>query len=132
MTETGRYRRMAAVFGGTVLLAAAACSNDVELPSNYHEGRLATPEQVTSNLADGELTVEWQLSPLDNVTGLVVSFTDTTGAETTRFVDDKTTTSFVESSISLDSGATWVIRLWAVDDLGFFGPRSVADTLMVP
>ena len=126
-----RLTRILVVAGGAALLVVA-CSNDVELPTNYHDGRLAAPEQVTSNLTDGTLTIEWQMPTLENVTGLVLSFTDTTGAETTRFVEDETNTSYVENTISLDSGATWVIRLWAVDDLGFFGPRSAADTLMVP
>ena len=105
---TDRLTRILVVAGGAALLAVA-CSND-----------------------EGTLTTSSQMPTLENVTGLVRSFTDTTGAETTRFVEDETNTSYVENTISLDSGATWVIRLWAVDDLGFFGPRSAADTLMVP
>jgi hypothetical protein len=115
-----------------VVLLVAACSNDVELPTNYHDSHLAQPGPVQSSLVDDTINVAWQMATLENVTGLVLSFTDTTGAETTRFVDDETTTSYTEDSLSLESGATWVIRMWAVDDLGFFGPRSVADTLMVP
>lgn len=115
-----------------LLAGLAACSNDVELPSNYHEGLLAAPEQVETTLADGSVTVTWQMASLRNVTGFVVSFTDTTGAEVTRLVDDPTAAAYTDSSLGPAAGARWIVRLWAVDASGFFGPRSAPDTLRVP
>ena len=66
-----------------------------------------------------------------NVEGYVVSLTDTSGAQDTRFVDDSTATSYDEAGLQLLSGTFYIIRLWAVDDVGFFGPTSEPDTLVV-
>ena len=113
-------------------LALAACSNDTKLPAKFHEDLLAQPTDVASTLEAGDLTVTWQMATTTNVDGYVVSLTDTSGAEETHFVGDAATTVYEESNAQLTSGSFYVIRLWAVDDVGFFGPTSTPDTLVVP
>lgn len=110
----------------------AACSNDAELPAKYHEDLLAQPTQVESSLDNGDFQVTWQMASTTNVDGYVVSLTDTSGAEDTRFVDDASATGYEESGLQLTSGSYYIIRLWAVDEVGFFGPTSAPDTLIVP
>ena len=129
-------RRRVRLAGLAAVLAAglsltAACSNDVDLPSNYHEDLLARPA-MTTEVGDGRIDVSWEMASLDNVDGYVVGFADSSGAETTRAIDDAQATSYTESDLSLTSGALWVVRVWAVDDRGFFGPTSEPDSLRIP
>ena len=121
-----------------LLLAAAltlmvfGCSNDTKLPAKYHDGVLDQPTDVTSLLEGSDFSVTWQMASTANVDGYVVSLTDTSGAQATRFVDDSTATTYNEAGLQLLSGTFYIIRLWAVDDVGFFGPTSEPDTLVVP
>lgn len=116
-----------------ILLAAialVACSNDAELPTQYHQDLLAQPT-ATSVLDDDGIDVTWEMSSLANVDGYVVGFADTSGSERTRSVSDAAATSLRED-LDLVSGTFWVVRVWAVDARGFFGPTSIPDTLTVP
>jgi CO/xanthine dehydrogenase Mo-binding subunit len=116
-----------------MLMAAAwlaACSHDAELPVNYHDDLLAQPES-TAALGEGTIEVSWEMASLDNVEGFVVGFIDTSGAETTRALPDPQATSLVEADVDLGSGSIWVVRVWAYDAVGFFGPTSMPDTLRV-
>lgn len=114
-----------------LLVVGVGCSNDVELPTAYHQDRLDQPDQVQSSVSDNVLTVTWRLGSTVNATGLVVSFTDSTARQQTRFVDDATATSHEESSLDLTAGTFYLIQVWAVDDRGFYGPSSAVDTLIV-
>jgi len=114
------------------VFAWTACSNDTKLPANYHDDALGQPTDVESLLEGADFTVTWQMASTTNVDGYVVSLTDTSGAEDTRFVDDGAATTYEESGLQLSSGTFYIIRLWAVDDVGFFGPTSDPDTLVVP
>lgn len=115
-----------------VLMVVAGCSNDTDLPAKYHDDLLAQPTDVSSSFDGGDLSVTWLMASTDNVDGYVVSLTDTSGAEDTRFTDDATATAYEESGLQLASGTYYIIRLWAVDEVGFFGPTSAPDTLLVP
>lgn len=130
----GTGARIAAIgLTGLALLAGlVACSNDVTMPSNYHDGRLAAPDQVHSTATAGAVTVTWQMSSRDNVTGFIVSFADTTGESVTRFVDDPGVSTYTDTDLGPTAGEVWIVRLWAVDALGFYGASSTPDTLRVP
>ena len=108
-----------------------ACSNDAELPTNYHEDLLAQPT-ATAEAAGGDIAVAWEMSSLDNVDSYVVGFADSSGAETTRAIADPQAVSYRESGLNLAAGALWVVRVWAVDDRGFYGPASDPDSLRIP
>ncbi|MBT3344489.1 MAG: fibronectin type III domain-containing protein [Gemmatimonadetes bacterium] len=130
--DIGTHRHLAIWMFALTALTMAACSNDTDLPARYHEDLLAQPTDVESTLDSGDLTVTWQMSTTTNVDGFVVSLTDTSGAEETHFVGDASATVYEEASAQLTSGTFYIIRLWAVDDIGFFGPTSTPDTLVVP
>jgi len=114
-----------------LLALGVSCSNDVELPTAYHQDRLDQPDQVETSVSGDVLTVTWRLESTTNATGLVVSFTDSTARVQTRYVNDATATSHEESLLDLPSGALYLIQVWAVDDRGFYGPPSAVDTLIV-
>ena len=41
------------LFAGTALVALVACSNDTEMPSQYHRGLLAQPTDVQAGVEGG-------------------------------------------------------------------------------
>jgi hypothetical protein len=113
-------------------LMVFGCSNDTKLPAKYHDDVLDQPTAVEALLDGSDFSVTWQMTSTANVDGYVVSLTDTSGAQDTRFVDDSTATTYTEAGLQLQSATFYIIRLWAVDDVGFFGPTSEPDTLVVP
>lgn len=114
-----------------VLVAAWACSNDVELPARYHEGHLAQPSDVQTAVDAGTITVSWSMSSETNVSGYVVGFTDLSGTEHTRSVEEQSARTHTEDKLDVTPGTVYLVQVWAFDATQFFGPRSDADTLVV-
>ena len=121
------------LFAGTALVALVACSNDAEMPSQYHRDLLAQPTDVQAGIEEGVVSVSWQMVTADNVAGFVVSFTDASGGMETKSVLDPQARAFADDgSLSTESGTVWQIRVWAVDARDFFGPQSEPFILEVP
>ena len=74
------------LFAGTVLVALVACSNDAEMPAQYHRDLLAQPTNVQAGIEEGVVSVSWQMATAENVAGFVVSFTDASGGMETKSV----------------------------------------------
>ena len=120
-------------FAATGLVALVACSNDAEMPSQYHRDLLAQPTDVQAEVEEGIVSVSWQMATAENVAGFVVSFTDASGGMETKSVSDPEARTFVDDgSLSTESGTVWQIRVWAVDARDFFGPQSEPLILEVP
>ena len=107
------------------------CSNDLELPMQYHRGYLAQPTSVETVAEEGRIVVSWHLDSAANVSGFVISFTDSIGVVKTRSLEDAGARSYEETDLDLSPGAWYLIQVWAVDARLFFGPRSAVDTLAV-
>ena len=112
-------------------LGLAACSNDVDLPSSFHQDRLDQPTGVVAVVDDGAVTVTWELASAANAVGFVVRFTDADGVEETRFAKGGATRTLADDTLALAAGTLYLVDVWAVDDADFFGPASAADTLVV-
>ena len=118
---------------GTLLAALAACSNDTEVPAQYHLDLLAQPSGVQATVEDGIVNVSWQMDSADNVAGFVVRFTDASGGMETKSVTDPAARAFVDDgSLNVESGAVLQIHVWAVDAGDFFGPQSEPFVLELP
>ena len=116
-----------------LLLAAASCSNDKEMPAQYHSDLLPQPSEVEATVENGVATVTWQIATAENVIGFVVSFTDPSGISEAKSVEDAAARAFVDDgSLSLESGSVDMIHVWAVDEHDFFGQKSDPFTLIVP
>lgn len=107
------------------------CSNNTDLPMQYHRGYLAQPTEVEAIAAEGRIVVSWHLDSAANVAGFVVSFTDSLGVAKTRSLDGAEARSYEEINLDLSPGVWYLIEVWAVDARLFFGPRSAIDTLAV-
>jgi hypothetical protein len=114
-----------------ILVAVSGCSNDVELPSAYHQDILAQPQIVAVDVEGEILRVTWETTATANTIGFVVSFTDAEGREETRFIEDPQARSHSEESLDLSVGALYGIVVWAVGPEAFFGPRSNVHDLLV-
>ena len=110
---------------------AWSCSDDIELPTPYHEGYLSRPSDVSGAVEDGAVNVSWSMASEANVQGFVVGFTDSSGAEQTSSIEDPAARLHSEQGLDVSPGTVYVIQVWAFDAAGFFGPRSAADTLVV-
>ncbi|MEE2657863.1 MAG: hypothetical protein VX733_05110 [Candidatus Latescibacterota bacterium] len=122
---------MSVVVVVALLAGIWSCSNDVGLPSAYHEGHLPQPADVTSAVDAGAITVTWSVSSETNVSGFVVGFTDSSGTETTRSIEDATAREYAEQELDTTSGTIYLIQVWSFDAVQFFGQRSEVDTLVV-
>jgi len=116
---------------GLFLFMIAGCSNDTELSTAYHQNYLAMPTDVEVSLSRGNVEVIWQIESTDNVAAFVVSFTDATGSEETRSVEDPEARSFVEGSLDPESGSIIQVRVRAADENDFLGPLSAVVSLIV-
>ena len=113
------------------VVLAWACSDDIELPTPYHEGYLSRPSDVSSAVEGDAINVSWSIASEANVQGFVVGFTDSSGAEQTRSIEDPAARLHSEQGLDVTPGTVYLIQVWAFDGVGFFGPRSAADTLVV-
>ncbi len=124
---------MQLLLSSALLLAASSCSNDKEMPAQYHSGLLPQPTGVEVTLENGVVSVSWQIASTENVVGFVVSFTDPSGISETKSVEDSAARSYEDDgSLSLESGSGYLIHVWAVDESDFFGQKSEPFTLIVP
>ena len=116
-----------------LLLVTFTCSNDVEMPDQYHVNYLAQPTNVEATVdVQGLVHVSWQIASTANVESFVVSFTDSLGAVETRLVADPEATTYVDSTLGSNHGSIYFVQVWAVDNHAFTGPPSIPDTLLVP
>ena len=125
-------RALAAVLAPALLVWAGGCSNDVKLPTAYHQDYLAQPTGVAVEADGAELVVNWQVDSPANIVGFVIRFIDLNGNVLTRFVEGAAVTSHREGGVDLSPGASIEIQLWAVDGLDFYGPRSAVSQLVIP
>jgi hypothetical protein len=116
---------------GVMLILASGCSNDVEMPTAYHQGYLAMPTDVEVTLNGSRVVVEWQMESEENVVAFVVTFTDATGSVETRTVQDSTVRSLSDTGLNTDSGSVLQVRVRAADENDFFGPLSAVVVLTV-
>lgn len=112
-------------------LLSLACSNDVDLPTAFHQDRLGRPESVEASVEGSTATVTWQLASLQNAVGFVVRFTNAEGAQETRVVLDASARRLEDDTLSLTPGALYLVDVWAIDELDFYGPASPADSLII-
>ncbi len=124
-----RRAGLSVVLAGVVLVWS--CSDDIELPTAYHEGYLSQPSEVTSAVEDGAINVSWSMASEADVEGFVVGFTDSSGAEHTRSIEDPAARLHSEQELGVGPGTVYLIQVWAFDAKGYFGPRSEVDTLAV-
>ena len=115
-----------------MLVFALGCSNDVEMPQQYHQNYLATPTDVEASVDRDAVQVSWQIDSTENVAAFVVSFTDATGSVEARSVDDPEARSLEETSLSLEAGSVLQVQVRAADENGFLGPPSTVVSLSVP
>ena len=126
-----RLLNTAAIGCCALTLSLAACSNDVDLPNDFHEHRLGQPDAVEASVGGSTVTVTWQLASLQNAVGFVVRFTNADGAEETRIVQDASARSLEDNTISLAPGNVYLVDVWAIDEFDFYGPASIADSLVI-
>jgi hypothetical protein len=124
-----RRAGLSVVLAGVVLVWS--CSDDIELPTAYHEAYLSRPSDVAAAVEDGAINVSWSMASEADVEGFVVGFTDSSGAEHTRSIEDPAARLHSEQELDVSPGTVYLIQVWAFDAGGFFGPRSAADTLVV-
>ena len=124
-------KRAGPVIAALAAALAWACSDDIELPTPYHEGYLSRPSDVSSAVEGDAINVSWSIASEANVQGFVVGFTDSSGAEHTSSVEDPAARLHSEQELDVSPGTVYLIQVWAFDGVGFFGPRSAADTLVV-
>lgn len=124
-------KRAGPVIAALAVALVWACSDDIELPTPYHEGYLSRPSDVSGAVEGDAINVSWSLASDANVQGFVVGFTDSSGAEHTSSIDDPEARLHSEQGLDVSPGTVYLIQVWAFDGGGFFGPRSAADTLVV-
>ncbi len=115
---------------GVMLVLALGCSNDLELPTAYHQSYLAMPTEVEVSLSGGSVQVTWQIESIENVTAFVVSFTDATGSVESRSVKDPSARS-LEHTLNIESGSIIQVQVRAADGKDFLGPLSAVVSLSV-
>jgi hypothetical protein len=124
-----RRAGLSVVLAGVVLVWS--CSDDIELPTAYHEAYLSRPSDVAAAVEDGAINVSWSMASEADVEGFVVGFTDSSGAEHTRSIEDPAARLHSEQELDVSPGTVYLIQVWAFDAKGYFGPRSEVDTLAV-
>ena len=115
-------------------LLLAGCSKDHEAPVAFHQTLLGAPTQLEAQFqARQRVILTWTMEDIANVSGYVVSMSDTTGLLRESLVTE-TTHTFEESSLTADGfdGSTWFLfQVSAVDDSLFRGPAAQLDTAFV-
>ncbi len=121
---------------GMLLLAGSvSCSKEHEAPVAFHQTLLDTPSDVEAEfvVARQRIVLSWTIVDETNVTGYVVSLSDSTSLLIQSLVTEKTYT-VEESSLVAEGfvGETWVYyQVSAVDEQLFRGPASPVDSLLV-
>jgi hypothetical protein len=117
-----------------LLAGLVFCSKQHEAPVAFHKTLLGSPSELQAQVEDGQRVVlTWTMADDTNVTGFVVSLSDTTGLLREALVTE-TAYSIEESSLSADgfTDSTWFFfQVSAVDDSLFRGPAARLDTVFV-
>ena len=124
-----RLLLMAATGCCALILSLAACSNDVNLPTAFHEDRLGRPESVEASVEGSTVTVIWELASPQNAVGFVVRFTNAAGEQTKPAPGDSTRS--WTDQLSLTPGTLYLVDVYAIDEHDFKGPASPADSLVI-
>ena len=114
-----------------LILSLAACSNDVDLPTAFHEDRLGRPESVEASVEGSTVTVIWELASQQNAVGFVVRFTNAAGVEQKSAAPGGSARRLEDDTLSLTPGTLYLVDVWAIDELDFYGPASPADSLVI-
>ncbi len=114
-----------------LILSLAACSNDVDLPTAFHEDRLGRPETVEASVEGSTVTVIWELASQQNAVGFVVRFTNAAGVEQKSAAPGGSARRLEDDTLSLTPGTLYLVDVWAIDELDFYGPASPADSLVI-
>jgi hypothetical protein len=135
-----RYREIAMagkwqiLLFGLLLTGSVFCSKEHVAPVAFHQTLLGTPTQLEAEFqARRRVILTWTMEDIANVSGYVVSLSDTTGLLRESLVT-ATTHTIEESSLTADGfvGSTWFFfRVSAVDDSLFRGPAAHLDTAFV-
>ena len=119
---------------GMLLAGAVFCSKEHEAPVAFHQTLLGTPTQLAAQFQAGQRVVlTWTMADIANVSGYVVSLSDTTGLVRESLVTE-TTHTIEETSLTAEGfvDSTWFFfRVSAVDDSLFRGPAAHLDTVFV-
>lgn len=119
---------------GMLLGGAVSCSKEHEAPVAYHQTLLDMPTQLEAEFqARRRVILTWTMEDIANVSGYLVSLSDTTGLLRESLVAD-TTHTIEESSLTAEGfvDSTWFfIRVSAVDSSLFRGPAAQLDTVFV-
>ncbi len=116
---------------GVMLALGPGCSNDLEMPTAYHQSHLAMPTEVEVSLSGGSVQVTWQIETIENVTAFVVSFTDATGSVKSQSVKDPSARSLEVDTLNIESGSIIQVQVRAADGNDFLGPLSAVVSLSV-
>lgn len=114
-----------------LILSLAACSNDVDLPTAFHEDRLGRPESVEASVEGSTVTVIWELASQQNAVGFVVRFTNAAGVEQKSAAPGGSARRLENDTLSLTPGTLYLVDVWAIDEHDFYGPASPADSLVI-
>ena len=119
---------------GMLGVGSVSCSKQHEAPVAFHGTLLDTPRELEAELvARQRVVLTWTMEDNTNVTGYVVSLSDTTGLLRESLVTE-TTYTVEEASLTAEGfvDSTWFFfQVSAVDDSLFQGPASHLDTVLV-
>jgi hypothetical protein len=119
---------------GMLLAGSVSCSKEHEAPVAFHQTLLDMPTQLEAEFqARRRVILTWTMEDIANVSGYLVSLSDTTGLLRESLVAD-TTHTIEESSLTAEgfTDSTWFfIRVSAVDSSLFRGPAAHLDTVFV-
>ena len=119
---------------GLLLAGSVSCSKEHEAPVAFHQTLLDTPSDVEAEfVARQRIVLTWTIVDDTNVTGYVVSLSDSTVLLREALVPE-TTYTVQESSLRAEGfdGDTWIYyEVSAVDEQLFRGPASPVDSLLV-
>jgi len=119
---------------GMLLAGSVSCSKEHAAPVEFHQTLLDMPTQLEAEFqARRRVILTWTMEDIANVSGYLVSLSDTTGLLRESLVAD-TTHTIEESSLTAEGfvDSTWFfIRVSAVDSSLFRGPAAHLDTVFV-
>lgn len=119
---------------GMLLAGSVFCSKEHEAPVAFHQTLLGTPTELEVQFeARQRVILTWTMEDIANVSGYVVSLSDTLGLMRESLVTE-TTHTIEESSLIADgfTDSTWFFfRVSAVDSSLFRGPAAHLDTVFV-
>ncbi len=123
-------RRSSVLLLAALSLVAISCGDEHSLPAKFHEGRVASPQNLNATYTDERVVLEWNISdPAQILYYIVTIAAGTTGAEFKFTAPAATQMHTVEFAWS-DSFYTF--RVEAVDATDFVSESSNLDTVFIP